>query len=86
MQQQKKYHRDNGAVEKYIANPIAITKVKYRGRQVQNLETGIIFQSINSAAKWAGCGATTLTRHLATDKTAGKVPEMGASAHWIELS
>lgn len=81
----KKYHRDNGTVEKYIHNPNALKEVKYRGRQVQNVETQKVFKSINSAAKWAGCGATTLTRHLTTDKIAGKVPETNEPAHWIEL-
>lgn len=82
----KKYNRDNGTVEKYINNPKANTKVKYNGRKVQNVETQQIFPSINKAAKWAGCGATTLTRHLSLDKIAGHVPETGESAHWIELS
>lgn len=82
----KKYHRDNGTIEKYLNNPKALTKVKYRGRTVKNIETQKIFKSINSAAKWAGCGATTLTRHLTSDKIAGKVPETQKPAHWIELS
>lgn len=82
----KKYRRDNGTVEKYINNPVQIKAVKYSGRRVQNVETGMVFKSINSAAKWAKCGATTLTRHLTTDKIAGKVPETGEPAHWIELS
>lgn len=82
----KKYHRDNGTVEKYINNPVIKTKVKYRGRTVQNVETKQIFKSISAAAKWAGCGATTLTRHLETDKIAGKVPDTKEPAHWIELS
>lgn len=81
-----KYNRDNGTVKKYIDNPIAVTKVKYRGRQVQNVETGQIFKSISAAAKWAGCGATTLTRHLASDQEAGIVPDLNVPAHWIELS
>lgn len=82
----KKYKRDNGVVEKYIHNPIAVKKVQYRGRKLQNINTKKIFNSINSAAKWAGCGATTLTRHLATDKIAGKVPETGEPAEWLEIS
>lgn len=82
----KKYNRDNGTVEKYIANPIATTKVKYKGRQIQNVNTGQIFKSISAAARWAGCGATTLTRHLASDKIAGKVPETEEPAQWIEIS
>lgn len=81
----KKYNRDNGTVEKYINNPNAISKVKYSGRVVKNIETGQIFKSINKAAKWAGCGATTLTRHLVRDKIAGKVPGTLQPAHWEEL-
>ena len=81
----KKYGRDNGTVEKYIANPTAVTKLNYKGLQIKNVNTGQIFKSINSAAKWAGCGATTLTRHLASDKIAGKVPETGEPAKWIEI-
>lgn len=82
----KKYHRDNGTIEKYINNPIAITKVKYKGRKIKNINTNQIFNSISAAAKWAGCGATTLTRHLITDKIAGKVPGTGEPAQWIEIT
>lgn len=82
----KKYKRDNGVVEKYLANPVAVSQIKYKGRTVQNINTGKIFKSINSAAKWAKCGATTLTRHLVTDKIAGTVPETGEPAKWIELT
>ena len=81
----KKYNRDNGTVEKYMANPIANTKVKYRGRKVRNINTNQVFTSINSAAKWAKCGATTLTRHLATDKLAGIVPDTNEVAVWEEI-
>lgn len=82
----KKYGRDNGVVEKYIANPVAVKEVKYKGRKIQNINTGKIFSSISAAAKWAGCGATTLTRHLVKDKVAGKVPETGEPAEWLELT
>lgn len=82
----KKYNRDNGVVEKYMANPIAIKKINYKGRRVQCINTGDIFTSISAAAKWASCGATTLTRHLAKDKIAGKVPGTNDPAQWLELS
>lgn len=81
----KKYDRDNGIVKKYINNPVAVKNVKYSGRIVKCLNTNQIFNSINSAAKWAHCGATTLTRHLATDNIAGKVPETGEPAKWVEI-
>lgn len=35
----KKYHRDNGTIQKYINNPQQKTEVKYAGRVVQNVET-----------------------------------------------
>ena len=82
----KKYNRDNGTVQKYISNPNAVKKVQYKGRAIKNLNTNKTFNSISAAAKWAGCGATTLTRHLATDKLAGKVPETNEPAQWEELS
>lgn len=81
----KKYKRDNGTVKKYLDNPTAIKRVQYKGRTIKNLNTGKIFNSISSAAKWAGCGATTLTRHLASDKIAGKVPETAEPAYWEEI-
>ena len=81
----KKYNRDNGTVQKYISNPNALKKVQYKGRAIKNLNTNKTFNSISAAAKWAGCGATTLTRHLATDKIAGKVPETNEPAQWEEL-
>lgn len=81
----KKYNRDCGIISKYMANPVAIQKINYKGRVVKNINTGLIFTSISKAAKWAGCGATTLTRHLYTDKIAGKVPETGEPAKWIEI-
>lgn len=82
----KKYNRDNGTVERYINNPVEKQEVKYRGRKVQNVNTGLIFSSISKAAKWASCGSTTLTRHLVTDKIAGIVPDTQEPAKWIELS
>lgn len=81
-----KYGRDYGIVQKYLANPVETKKVNYLGRILKNVNTGKIFNSISAAAKWAGCGATTLTRHLNTDKIAGKVPETNEPAIWIEIS
>ena len=82
----KKYNRDNGTISKYLSNPNAINQINYRGRTIKNVNTGLIFKSVSSAAKWAGCGATTLTRHLASDKIAGKVPDTNEPAKWVELS
>lgn len=81
----KKYNRDCGIVAKYMANPVANKKINYSGRTVKNINTGLEFSSISKAAKWAGCGATTLTRHLYTDKIAGKVPDTNEPAEWVEI-
>lgn len=81
----KKYNRDYGVIEKYINNPKEVSQVKYKGRKIQNIETKKIFNSISSAAKWALCGATTITRHLYDNKPAGKVPDTLENAHWIEI-
>lgn len=81
----KKYNRDYGIIEKYMSNPIVPKQVKLSGRKVENIETGKIFASISAAARWAGCGATTLTRHLYDNKVAGKVSETNEPAHWREI-
>lgn len=81
----KKYNRDYGIIQKYLSNPVETKQVKYLGRTLKNINTGKTFSSISKAAKWAGCGATTLTRHLNTDKIAGKVPDTGEPAEWIEI-
>lgn len=81
----KKHKRDYGVIQKYLNNPVANQSIKYNGRKVQNVNTGKIFDSISSAAKWAKCGATTLTRHLQSDRKAGTVPETGEKAEWIEI-
>ena len=81
----KKYNRDYGVIEKYVNNPKEVSQVKYKGRKIQNVETKKIFNSISSAAKWASCGATTITRHLYDNKPAGKIPNTLEDAHWIEI-
>lgn len=81
----KKYNRDYGVIQKYISNPHATQKVKLSGRKVKNLETNKEFASISAAARWANCGATTITRHLYDGKPAGKVPETEEPAHWKEI-
>ena len=81
----RKYNRDYGVIEKYINHPVMTEKVKYHGRTIKNLETNKTFSSISAAARWANCGATTITRHLYDGKPAGKVPETNLPAHWEEI-
>lgn len=81
----KKYNRDYGIIQKYLSNPTETQTVKHKGRKIKNLNTDKVFNSISSAAKWAHCGATTLTRHLYTDGIAGVVPETQEPAQWVEI-
>lgn len=81
----KKYNRDTGVVEKYMSHPKEVKEINYNGQKVQNIETELIFPSISKAAKWAKCGATTLTRHLYDGKPAGTNPETGEPAHWKKI-
>lgn len=81
-----KYKRDYGVIQKYINHPVAVQKVPLKGRKIRNIETGKEFNSISAAARWAGCGATTITRHLYDNKPAGKIPEINTPAHWEEIS
>jgi hypothetical protein len=83
----KKYHHDNNTVKKYLLNPnFKPTNSSNQGRKVKNIETQLTFNSISAAARWAKCGATTLSNHLASDGAAGKIPNTNEIAHWIELN
>lgn len=80
----KKYHRDYGTIQKYINCPQVSERIKTRGRAVKNLETGQVFPSICAAARWSGCGATTLTRLLNSSRPAGRTPD-GQEAHFVSV-
>lgn len=78
----KKYNRDNSTVKKYMLNPKAVTKVNLKGIKVRNIETRQEFPSLSAAGRWAKCSASTVRRHLESDKAAGTVPDTGEIAHW----
>lgn len=78
----KKLKRDYGTIQRYINNKDIKTKP---GRKIAVVcvETGTIYPSVLSAAKAAGCGATTLRRLLNSDRTAGSIN--GTKVHWKSL-
>jgi group I intron endonuclease len=80
----KEHKRDYGTIQKYINCPESSEKIRTRGRAVKNLETGKIFPSISAAARWSGCGATTLARLLNSNKPAGRTPDE-EEAHFITI-
>ena len=55
------------------------------GIQVKNLETGLIFSSQSSAAKWANCDHHDINKYVNTQNGVGIVPSTGELAHWITL-
>lgn len=77
----KKYHRDRGTIEKYVANPKE-RKSANHGLRLQNVETGIIFPSIERARKWAKCDQKRVSKSINTELSAGTVPDSGLPAHW----
>lgn len=52
---------------------------------VKNIETGLVFDSLTEAAKWAGCDRHALSNCRDTTSTAGVVPTTNEPAHWITL-
>lgn len=84
--------RSIGVVRKYCLHGEAPCP-QAKGRQqpsaiaVRNIETGLVFESLKQAAKWAGL---TNTKHLTAVvkgknpkwKTSGIVPSTGEPAHW----
>lgn len=79
-------HRSNGVVRKYCLyqeskNPNKIAN----SVQIKNIETGLIFDSLTQAAKWAHTDRHTIAKNKNSTKTAGKVPTTNEPAHWISL-
>ena len=53
---------------------------------VKNIETGLIFDSMKAACKWANCDQGTLKNYFDNkNKSAGVVLSTGEPAHWIKL-
>lgn len=53
--------------------------------QVQNMETGLVFNSMAAASKWAKCASASIRKHKDTPHSAGYVPTTGQPAHWKTL-
>ncbi len=76
----KKLGRSQGVVRKYCL--FQESKIPNGGIQINNVETGLVFQSIREAAKWCGCSKDTLGKHRNDGIAVGKVPSTGEPAHW----
>ena len=53
--------------------------------RVKNLETGLCFDSLTEASKWANCDRHSISKNLFNKKSAGIVPTTNEPAHWIKL-
>lgn len=52
---------------------------------IKNCETGLVFDSVTAAAKWAKCDRHLLSKNKNTTFSAGIVPTTNEPAHWITL-
>lgn len=78
--------RDASVVRKYCLFQECTSPSKIgTAIQIKNIETGLVFESITQAAKWASCSKNTISKYKNTDKSAGIVPSTGEPAHWITL-
>lgn len=81
----KELGRSPSVVRKYCLFQEAKNPQSVVGLLVQNVETGLVFNSMTEAAKWAGVYYTTIKRHLNKETPAGKVPTTDEPAHWKTL-
>ena len=58
---------------------------KTNGIAIKNIETGLVFDSITEAAKWALCDRHCLSNNKNTNNSAGVVPSTNEPAHWITI-
>lgn len=87
----KMVNRSIGVVRKYCLHRKSPTPQAI-GRQpsaiaVRNIETGLVFDSLKQAAKWAGVVNSSHLKKVASKenpnwKTSGRVPSTGEPAHW----
>ena len=53
--------------------------------RVKNIETGLVFDSMTEAAKWASTSYKTISKYKDTTNSAGIVQSTNEPAHWITL-
>ena len=53
--------------------------------RVKNIETGLVFDSMTEAAKWARTSYKTISKYKDTTNSAGIVQSTNEPAHWITL-
>ncbi len=87
----KKVKRSQSVVRKYCLhreaeNPQAVGKKQPASIAVKNVETGLVFESLKQAAKWANIVDSKRIKESAEDSmrhiTSGTVPSTGQRCHW----
>lgn len=78
--------RSSGVVQKYCKFQECKNNNK-NGKSIiiKNIETGLIFDSLHEASKWANCDRHTISNNKDFNKSAGVVPSSGIPAHWVTL-
>lgn len=77
--------RSTSVIRKYCLFQESKSPNNGTGIQIKNVETGLIFDNLTKAAKWASTSRNTITKYKNTNKKAGHVPSTGQPAHWITL-
>lgn len=81
----EKYHMDSRTVSELLKRNNISIKAPGGKRKVKCIETGEVFNSLTSAAKWAGISSSTLHGNLGEkkiQKTAGKHPQTKEPLSW----
>ncbi len=88
----KELHRSLSVVRKYClfenaSDPQAKGSKQPNAIRVRNIETGLVFDSVRSAAKWSGTKNKTRISQIVQGKinpafSSGIVPSTGERAHW----
>lgn len=82
----EKINRSNAVVQKYCQFQECKKNNKIQNSIiVKNIETGLVFDSLTQAAKWANCSRNTISKHKNTTHHAGVVPTTNEPAYWITL-
>lgn len=78
--------RNSSVVRKYCLFQECTSNNKISNSiKVKNIETGLVFDSMTEAAKWANTSRKIISKFKNTTQPAGKVQSTNEPAHWITL-
>lgn len=81
-----KMNRSSSVVRKYCLFEECDKSNKiHNSIQIKNIETGLVFDSMTQAGKWAKSSLNTISKWKDTTHSAGFVPTTGEPAHWKTL-